>query len=158
MDIILAIIAILCGITGILGAFMPVLPGPPLSLIGLFLMQWAGYAHFSNTFLIIFTTITLVVSVLDYIAPVWMTKRFGGSKMATNGSMAGLIIGIFFFPPFGMIIGPLIGSFLGELFEKKDSVQAFKIALLSFASFLINTGLKFMISGIMLFYILAALF
>lgn len=158
MDLVLVILALGCGLTGIAGAFLPVLPGPPLSLVGLFLMQWSGYAHYSTTFLVVFTCFTLFVTLMDYIAPVWMTNKFGGSKSATNGSILGLLAGFFFFPPFGMIIGPFVGAFLGEMIENKNTAHALKIAFLSFLAFLVSTGLKLILSCIMLFYMISSLF
>lgn len=158
MEILLAVIAIVCGIVGILGAFIPVLPGLPLSLLGLFLIQWAGYADFSTTFFIVSSFVTIFLLILDYIAPIWMTKYFGGSKLASNASLAGMLIGTFFFPPFGMIVGPFVGAFIGELIEKKDLVQSFKVATVTFGAFLLGTGLKFIASAVMLFYIVGALF
>lgn len=157
MEILLAILAILCGIAGLAGAFLPVLPGPPLSLIGLLFIQWAGYGDFSSSFLWFFALLTLFLTIVDYIAPIWMTKKFGGSKAASTGSMIGLIAGIFFFPPFGMIIGPFVGAFIGEMVESKDTVHAFKIASISFVAFLLGTGLKLIASAIMLYYIITAL-
>ncbi|MEG1587272.1 MAG: DUF456 domain-containing protein [Bacteroidales bacterium] len=158
MDILLVILAISCGLIGLLGAFLPVLPGTPLSLVGLFLMHWSDYADYSPTVLWTFTIITLGIILMDYLAPAWMTKKFGGSDFAAKGSLAGMIIGIFFFPPFGMIIGPFIGAFIGEMIANKDAAHAFKVACVSFFTFLLGTGIKFIVSGIMLFYILHSLF
>ena len=70
-----------------------------------------------------------------------MTKSFGGSKLASNMAIAGMIAGIFFFPPVGMIIGPFLGAFIGELIEKRKTVHALKIALLYFIAFILRTGL-----------------
>ncbi|MDO5570431.1 MAG: DUF456 domain-containing protein [Bacteroidales bacterium] len=154
MDYILAFISILCAITGILGAFLPVLPGPPISFVGIVILQFTKLANFSPTFIWIMAISTILVTVLDYIAPAWMTDKFGGSKYATNGSIIGLIAGIFLFPPVGMIIGPFIGAFIGELLYNKDTIHALKIAFLSFLAFLIGTGLKFILCAVMLFYII----
>ncbi|MEG1615615.1 MAG: DUF456 domain-containing protein [Bacteroidales bacterium] len=158
MDIFVFIVALICGILGMLGTFLPVVPGPPLSYAGILLIYWRGLDNYSHTFLWVFGLLTLLVSILDYFAPVWLTNRFGGSKYATNGSLIGMVAGIFFFPPFGMIFGPFIGAFIGELMANKNTVKAFKIATVSFGAFLLSTGLKLILSGIMLFYIIASIF
>jgi len=67
----------------------------------------------------------LVVSILDYVVPIWGTKRFGGSKYGTRGATIGLIIGIFLGPA-GIIIGPFAGAFVGELLFKDDMKYALK--------------------------------
>ena len=64
-----------------------------------------------------------MVSILDYIVPVWGTKKFGGSKYGTRGATVGLIIGLFL-GPLGIIIGPFIGAVVGELIFKDDMKYA----------------------------------
>jgi uncharacterized protein YqgC (DUF456 family) len=141
------------------GAVVPVLPGPPLSYIGLLLLQWSGYAGFSAAFLWIWAGITAVVTVMDYILPSFMTKRFGGSRAASIGSVLGLLAGIFLFPPFGMIVGPFLGAFAGELIHNSsDGAKAFKVALGAFFAFIVGTGAKLIVSAIMLFYAVRAMF
>ena len=100
------------------------------------------------------TCISLVIfSILAYIAPVWLTNLSGGGKQATRASMAGLVAGLFFFPPWGLIIGPFVGAFIGELMEGSSKGKALKVALMSFVGFLLTTGLKIMYSGVLLFMI-----
>jgi len=88
-----------------------------------------------------------------------MTKRFGGSRAAAIGSFLGLLVGMFFFPPFGLILGPFLGAFAGELINSNSNgAKAFKVALGSFIAFLAGSGAKLVVSGIMLFYAARALF
>jgi uncharacterized protein YqgC (DUF456 family) len=139
-------------ISGILGGVLPVLPGPPLSYIGLLLLHFTERYHFSERFLIIWAVITVLVYALDYVIPVWGTKRYGGSKRGVWGSIIGLIVGLFFFPPFGIIIGPFIGAVLGELSSGKDSGSALRSGFGSFVGFLAGTLLKLITSGLMTWY------
>jgi len=99
------------------------------------------------TFLGITLGISLVVWVLDYIVPAWGTKRFGGTKYGMIGSSIGLILGLLFFPPFGIIVGPFAGAFVGELIkDNNDSSKALKAAFGSFLGFLAGTFIKFIVS------------
>jgi uncharacterized protein YqgC (DUF456 family) len=156
METLLIIIGIGCIITGFIGSLLPVLPGPPLSYAGLIFLQFAE-APFSLQFLIIWALIVGVVVALDYIIPTLGTKKFGGSAYGVWGSVIGLIVGIFFFPPLGMIAGPLIGAFIGELVAGKTSDRAIKSALGSFIGFLAGTILKIIACGVMGFYFFANL-
>ena len=99
MALALAILAFILMVAGILGAVVPVLPGPPLSFIGLLLLQWSGYAGFSPAFLWIWGLIAAGITVMDYVLPSLMAKQFGGSRSAAIGSFLGLVIGVFFFSP-----------------------------------------------------------
>lgn len=150
-DYILLILGILLMILGIIGCLVPVLPGPPFSFLGLILLHLTRFGHFTNPTLITLGVIALVVTVLDYIVPVWGTKKFGGSKYGTRGATVGLIIGIFL-GPMGIVLGPLIGAFVGELIFKDDIGYAFKAGFGSLLGFLMGIGLKLAASFVMTFY------
>ena len=150
-DYILLILGIILMIIGIIGCLVPVLPGPPLSFLGLFLLHLTRFAQFSAPTLITLGIVTVLVTILDYIVPVWGTKRFGGSKYGTRGATVGLIVG-FFLGPLGIILGPLIGAFVGEMIFKDDMSYAFKAGFGSLLGFLTGIGLKLAASFVMTFY------
>jgi len=151
-DYLLALGGILCTLAGIAGCVLPVIPGPPLSWLGLLLLHWTRFAQFSTTFLLVMASIALAVTVLDYIIPLWGTKRFGGSKAGIWGATLGMVAGLFFFPPLGLIIGPFAGAVLGEVIAGKDTAHAFRAGVGSFIGFLFSTGLKLGVSLIMAVY------
>lgn len=147
MDIFLLITGFLLTIIGVLGSILPVLPGPPISWVGLLLLQLTSVITLNYTFLGITLAIAIIVTVIDYIIPAIGTKKFGGSKYGVTGSMIGLVIGIFMFPPFGLIVGPFIGAYIGELIkDSKDKGKAFKAAVGSFIGFVSSTLLKFIVA------------
>jgi len=149
MDYLLIVLGALFIIGGILGGVLPVLPGPPLSFIGLLLLHFTERYQFETRFLIIWLIVAAVVTVADYFIPVWGTKRYGGSKQGIWGSIIGLVIGLFFFPPFGIIIGPFLGAVAGEFVAGKDSGSALKSGFGSFMGFLLGTLIKLIASGLM---------
>ena len=151
VDYILLILAVILIILGIIGCMAPVLPGPPLSYLGLVLLHITKFADFSNTLLITLAAIVIVVSILDYIVPVWGTKKFGGSKYGTRGATVGLIIGLFL-GPVGIIIGPFIGAVVGELIFKDDMKYALRAGFGSLLGFLTGIGLKLATSFVITFY------
>jgi uncharacterized protein YqgC (DUF456 family) len=138
-------------LVGIIGCFLPVLPGPPLAYFGLLIQQLKSTSPFSTRFLIVFLLITIGITVLDYIIPVYGTKKFGGSKYGVWGSTLGLLIGLFF-GPIGIIAGPFIGALIGELLAASDPAQAFKAATGSFIGFLAGTFLKLVVCFVMVWY------
>lgn len=152
MDYILIVFGIILIISGILGCVLPVIPGPPLSYIGLLLLHFTKQHEFSSKFLVIWAVVTGVVYALDFVIPAWGTKKFGGSKRGIFGSIIGLVIGMFFFPPIGIILGPFIGAVVGELTLGKESMAALKSGFGSFLGFLVGTLLKLIISGMMTWY------
>jgi uncharacterized protein YqgC (DUF456 family) len=150
-DYILLILGIILMLIGIIGCLVPVLPGPPLSFLGIILLHFSRFGEFSNSALIVFAAITVVVSILDYVVPIWGTKRFGGSKYGTRGATIGLIIGIFLGPA-GIIIGPFAGAFVGELLFKDDMKYALKAGFGSLLGFMTGIGLKLAASCVMTYY------
>ena len=152
MDIILISLGIILTITGILGCILPFMPGPPLNYAAILLLHFTTGFQFSNRFLIIWAIVTVAVVVFDYIIPVWGTKKFGGSKQGVWGSVIGLIAGMFFFPPFGIIIGPFVGAVAGEIIAGKNSKDALKSGFGSFVGFVTGTLLKLIVSGMMTWY------
>ena len=87
MDIIYIIIAFLCAMVGIIGSVVPVLPGPPLSFVGLLFLYFCDNAEVSVPSLVVMGILMAVITVFDYIAPAWLTKLKGGSKRASNGAL-----------------------------------------------------------------------
>lgn len=158
MDIILTIIGFVLILGGLIGCFAPILPGPPLSFAALILLQFTQKKPFTTTELLVMGIITVTVTVLDYIIPVWGTKKIGGSKQGVWGCTIGLIFGLFLFPPLGIIIGPFLGALIGEILHGKNSDMAFKSALGSFIGFLLGTLLKFIASGVMTWYFIKGVF
>lgn len=146
MDILLSIIGLLFMCLGLLGSILPVLPGPTLSWIGLFLLYLTNAVENNWIFLVITLIIALIVFALDYIIPALGTKKFGGSKAGMVGTSIGLVVGLLAPIPGGIIIGPFFGALLGELYNNADSATAIKAAFGSFLGFITGTFLKFIVA------------
>lgn len=151
MDYLLLILGFACMIIGILGSFLPVLPGPPISWIGLLLLYFTEAVEMNYWILGITLFVAVFVAILDYVIPAKGTKRFGGSSYGVWGTNIGLVVGIFTPIPMGFIIGPFVGAFVGELiYNAKDHQRALKAATGSFIGFLASTFMKFMVCMIYL--------
>lgn len=150
MDIILIIIGALLMILGVLGSFLPVLPGPITSWLGLFVISFCDAIPANKIFLITTLLIALIIFLLDYIIPAAGTKRFGGTKYGMVGTSVGLIIGLIAPIYGGIIIGPFLGALIGELINKSDLKTATKAAFGSFIGFLTSTFIKFVVAIIYL--------
>jgi len=152
VDLIWAIVGLIILIIGVVFSVLPIIPGQVLSWGALLILQLQSNPPFTARFLAIWALITAAVTLLDYVVPIWGTKKLGGTKTGIWGATIGLIVGIFFFPPFGLIIGPFVGAYVGELLAGKDSRVAFKSGLGSFLGFVAGTMMKLAISIIMGYY------
>jgi hypothetical protein len=128
MDIFLLILGFILMLVGILGSFLPILPGPPISWVGLLLLHSTSAIDMNWTFLGITLAIALIVFALDYVIPAIGTKKFGGTKAGVIGTTVGLIVALIFpvFGPFGIIIWPFIGALVGELLNKADKKNRYE--------------------------------
>ena len=146
IDWIITLLGLAIIVVGFIGCFIPVLPGPPIAWIALPLMYLTseGFADINTTWFLILTLLTIVVTVIDYLLPMWGTKYSGGTKAGTWGSTIGLILGLFF-PPIGIIIGPFLGALIGELMAGQDQKTALKSGIGAFVGFLLGTVAKMVV-------------
>jgi uncharacterized protein YqgC (DUF456 family) len=149
MELLWTIIGFILIIAGLLGSFLPILPGPPISFIGLLLLYYLGGATFSSTILIVYAVLSGVLLLLDYYLPIWATKKFGGSKAGQWGATIGVLLGLFA-GPWGIVLGPLVGAYVGELLAGRKNQDAWKSAKGALLGFLLGTGIKIMLIGAML--------
>ena len=113
-------------ILGVIGAFFPIIPSHIIILL-------AGISHYTllkedsglHIFGLVVLSLLLIISqTFETLSGSIGSKWFGGSKWGAVGAVVGVTIGIFY-PPFGFIIGPLIGALLLEkLFGNKNFKEA----------------------------------
>ena len=149
----------MAGVLGIAGSILPGLPGTPISWVGMLLLYvWGSGVNaagnpMSLQTLIIWGVVVLIVSVVDYVVPMYFTKLTGGSKYAERGALIGLVAGIIL-TPIGMIAGSFLGAFIAEVqWGKKTSSEALLAALGSFLGFILGTGIKTIVSVLILWRI-----
>ncbi|MEO9513171.1 MAG: DUF456 domain-containing protein [Flavobacteriaceae bacterium] len=148
MDIALLVLGFVLMLIGILGSFLPVLPGPPISWLGLLLLYLTKAVPDDWWMLGITLFFALLITVMDYVIPAMGTKKFGGSKAGMLGTVVGLLVAIFFpiLGPFGIIVWPFVGALVGELINKADQKTALKAAFGSFLGFLTGTFMKLVLT------------
>ncbi len=167
MDILLIVLGAICLLLGLIGCVAPVLPGVPLSYLGLLLLHFTDRVQFSWQFLAVWGVVVVVIQILDYFIPAWGTKKFGGTKYGVWGSTIGLFVG-FFMGPLGIVVGPFIGAVLGELIyfnrhpqttlseteQNKNSNfnRALRAGFGSFIGLLTGTLIKVICCGVMIAY------
>lgn len=157
--IVLIILGLLFALIGLVGCILPVIPGPPLSFFALIILSYAkNWEPFSSTFLIIMAGLTIVVTILDYVVPASGAKKYGASKLGVWGSIIGMLFGLFFFPPWGMLIGALGGALAGELAGGKEGKKALRAGWGVFVGNMVSIGLKLAFSGVILFFYVKEMF
>ena len=143
---------------GIIGCFIPIIPGPPISYVGLLVFHFLSSYSIEEDILWLMAFVVIAVTLFDLWIQIYAVKKFGGKRKAVNGSIIGLIIGIFFFPPFGIILGPFLGAFIGaRMEENSDGNRAIKIALGALTGFFTGTMLKLSVSMYIIYIVFLAI-
>ncbi len=125
---------------GFLGCFIPI-PGPLLAWVGVLLLDLILDASISSVFIICSLVIVVLITILDYVIPLWGAKKFGGTKYGIWGSTLGLIVG-FLFTPIGMLMGLILGAFIGEYLYNKNVNQSLRSTVGTLIGFATGIVLK----------------
>lgn len=160
-EIFIDAVAILMALAGVVGCIIPAIPGPPLTYASILLMYLFNNPNYAITgkFLIVWIVIVAAVTILDYVVQPYFTKITGGSKLAIRYSIAGMVAGMVFFPPFGIIAGSFIGALIAEFVVNKKPLQNSLLAAFgAFLGFIFGTGLKLAASVTMLYYLIRFIF
>jgi uncharacterized protein YqgC (DUF456 family) len=156
------LLAILCFVlmaAGLLGIFLPILPGVPLAWLGLFIYAiGTGFDRISILTTVVFFILMLLSLLLDLLAPMLGASKYRASRYGIIGAFIGLMIGIIAFGFWGIIVGPFAGAFLGELITRRPPKQALRSALGAFLGFIAGSLVKTILVLIMLGFFIASLF
>ncbi len=152
-ETLIPIISIILLIIGILGTFLPVLPGLILSLGGLFLYKYGTDSELSVVYIWIFTILTIASAILNYVIPARTNKKYGGTRWGSIGSVIGTIAGMFLPIPLGFLVGMFAGVFIGELLHDfNDRKKAWNSVKGAFIGFIYGTGFSFVV-GLAMFLV-----
>lgn len=150
---IITFLSIVLLILGILGTFLPVLPGLVLSLAGLLIYKYGTDSDLSMIYIWAFVILTLASAVLNYVIPAKTNRKYGGTRWGSIGSVIGTIVGIFIPIPLGFLVGMFAGVFIGELLhDSKDMNKALKSTKGAFIGFIYGTGFSLVV-GIAMFLV-----
>lgn len=156
MEILLYISSFLLQLIGIGGCILPMLPGPPLVYAGILLLHFTDKIEIPTTLLLGWLLIIVILQVVDYITPILGSKFSGGSQAGKKGCLVGTIIGIFIMP-WGIIIGPFLGTAIGELVGGNTIRHAILSAFGALAGFIFGSLLKIVFCCYLLFYSIYAI-
>ncbi|WP_312039659.1 DUF456 domain-containing protein [Macrococcoides bohemicum] len=150
MTFILWTLVILAFLSAFVALVMPMIPGILMMWVGFFIYHFAiNNNELSWFFWIAMATLTIIILLSDYVLGSRFVKKFGGSKAGELTAAIGIILGSFFFPPFGIIILPFVAVFIVELLIQQDFKRAMDASIGSLLGFLTSTVAKFIILIIM---------
>lgn len=152
METVLWLVIVVLFALSFIGLLVPVIPS--------FIALWLGFIiyHFfidqtelTLTFWLIMIVLTTILIISDLIANRYFVNKFGGSKKGEYAAMIGLILGVFIWPPIGIILVPFIAVLIVELSQQRTSQEAFYSAIGSLIGFLSGVAIKVIIQLLMIF-------
>lgn len=157
-----AILAYILIILGVIGAVVPILPGPLIIWLGAFVWAWNnGFERIGAPTLIFMLMLALLAWISDFLINTLLSRRAGASWKAIFGSILGgilggiLLSGLIPVPILGSLIGALIGAVAGafvvEYLAKRDSSAAFTAMKAYLGSMLLASVVEVMIALSMVF-------
>lgn len=151
-----ALINILCLVLlflGMIGTFLPVLPGLLLSICGLLIYKFGTDADLPMIYVWAFGILTLLSVILNYVIPAKTNQKYGGTRWGSIGSVIGTIVGLFLPIPLGFLVGMFAGVFIGELLhDSKDMKKALNSTKGAFIGFIYGTGFSLVV-GLAMFLV-----
>lgn len=150
------IISIIFLVIGILGTFLPVLPGLGLSFVGMLVYKFGTEAPLPMYYIYIFGGFLVLSLILDYVVPARLSKKYGGTRWGSIGAVLGSIAGLLFIPlPFGFLVGMFLGVIVGELLNDNSNIdKAIQSAKGAFIGFLYSSALNLSLGVAMLAVVL----
>lgn len=159
MTVLGIVIAVLFFAAGLAGTILPALPGAPLIWLGMLVYGLiAGFGKLGLWFFIGQAVAVALVFYVDYAATAWSVRRYGGSRAAVWGSLAGVLLGLLFLGPLGIVFGPFIGAVAGEIVAQKPLAAAVRTGMGTLLGLVGGLVLKLVVEAGMIIWFFTAVF
>lgn len=156
MEFLIWSIIICLFVISFIGIFIPVIPAVLLLWLGFFVYHFfLDGETLAMSFWVAMVVLTIILMVSDFLMSHYFVNKFGGTKWSQFGAVIGVIIGIFVYPPFGMIVVPFLLVFVIEMIEKRSVKIAGLAAIGAIVGFLSSAVAKIFIQLVMVFWFIA---
>jgi uncharacterized protein YqgC (DUF456 family) len=152
-------VAIVLFVSGLAGIFLPLLPGTSLVFAGMLIYGFlTGFAGLDLYFFLLQGAAVLVTFGVDYLASATGARLGRGSRYAVGGAILGMLLGLVFLGPLGMVLGPFLGAVAGEVLAGKSIDQAVRAGTGALLGLLAGALIRLGISLAMIAYFFTRVF
>src|SRR5262245_49290498 len=124
---------------GLVGSFLPLLPGPPIIWLGALFYAWrTDFAAVGWGTLAALGVLGIAATTSDVWVGALGQRRAGASAWGSIGSAIGGIIGLFVFNLPGMLIGSIIGALLPDWKRWREGRHVLDVSLRTLKSWLVS--------------------
>ncbi|MCD2138937.1 DUF456 domain-containing protein [Salinicoccus halitifaciens] len=155
MEILWWILVIVSFILGFVGVIAPVIPSVVVFWVGFLIYHFLINSEtLTWMFWLVAAVLTALVFVSDLVANSYFVKKYGGSKKSEAAAIIGVIVGMFIYPPFGVIFVPFVFVLALEFISTKDINAAFRAAVGSLLAFFASSAFNFVIYVLLIIWFL----
>jgi uncharacterized protein YqgC (DUF456 family) len=148
------ILALILMLAGIIGSFIPIIPGLPLNwLVFLGYGFWSGWETYGFWTMVWTGAVTAVGVIGEQVAGALGAKKFGSGKAGMIGAVVGAIAGLLVFNIPGLILGTFAGAMAAEMiFNRMEAKQAANAGVGALLGCMAGSVFKFVLSTILTVY------
>ena len=144
--ILAAVVFTLFYLVAFAGIILPMLPGVPLAAVGALLAGWIlGFQEITWAVVGWVVVLAVVAQISDYAGNIVGAKYYGASQPGLWGGIFGSLAGLVLFPPFGFLIGAVVGAVAAELLNRRPFPEAVRSGLGAFVGTLGGIIVKILI-------------
>ncbi|WP_336362451.1 DUF456 domain-containing protein [Halalkalicoccus salilacus] len=147
----LFVLAVALLVAGVVGSFVPLVPGVALSLAGIYVYWWGtGYVEPGLLFVAVATVVGAVTLALDYLSSVISASASGASlRTAAVAGVVGLVL-LLVTGPVGMLIGVVVATFVLEYVRSGDVERSLRTGIYTSVGMLASSAMQALITGALL--------
>lgn len=133
MEILALLVFLLLYVVALAGIILPVVPGVPLAALGALLAGWmTGFERLDLVPLLLVAGLALLAQIVE-IGSSWVGARYYGARRpGLWGGVLGSLMGLILFPPFGFLVGALVGAVLFELLGGREMTESIRAGVGAF--------------------------
>jgi len=136
------VLAIALIVVGVVGTFLPILPGVILIFGGMLLGAWIDdFQRVGWITLVVLGALALLVLLVDIVSGLLGAKRVGASRLAIIGAAIGTIVGLAF-GIVGVIVAPFVGAVIGEILQRGRLAPAARVGFGTWIGMMIGAVAK----------------
>lgn len=131
------------------GVVLPVLPGTPVALVAVILAGWmTGFERIDVPTIVWVSVLTAIAQGFDLLGNWVGAKRFGAGRAGLWGGVVGSFVGLIVLPPWGFLIGALLGAMGAELLAGRTPADAWRAGIGALLGTLAGVGGKLVIVAV----------
>lgn len=144
---------IIAFVVSFIGLVIPFFPATLLVWIGFLLYAFLiNSGSLSMMFWISMAILTIILLISDILTNKYFVGKFGGSKKSEWGAIIAFIVGIFIYPPIGIIVLPFIVVYMIEYSVTRSNKHALRSATGTIIAFFSTIFVKGIIQFIMILW------